>query len=316
MLQDTVPLKKKSSKQKFVAKNKSVRKHIETILVHEESTKFSRDVLKADRFYFVPDDQKKEAEPQKIPLSTLDVIDTQIGCALVDANGREICILIPRATVLLSKGKNNLKNDLHLMKFLTKEKGTARGKNREGKTVKEVSIGVKAARNKHGFITSSLKITKPLTWSRISKYARQTEYVSKEYIQQGLLVGLQEAHKVIGWSTLDTSRIFSALSVSCDYYSPAHVDEDFFFSVFQCVVDDEKSSYEIESPIIQHFCFPSFGKAIAIRNGDVLLFNPTVYHCLSKKESSFMDSNVFVNSFYLKSKIVGLNDNRIEFDNK
>ena len=78
MLQDTVPLKKKSSKQKFVAKNKSVRKHIETILVHEESTKFSRDVLKADCLYFVPDDQKQEAEPQEIPLSTLDVIDTQL----------------------------------------------------------------------------------------------------------------------------------------------------------------------------------------------------------------------------------------------
>ena len=88
-----------------------------------------------------------------------------------------------------------------------------------------------------------------------------------------------------------------------------------FFSVFQCVVDDEKDCYEIESPVIQHFCFPSFGKAIAIRNGDVLLFNPTVYHCLSKKESLFLNLNVFVNSFYLKSKIVGLNDNSIEFDN-
>jgi len=94
--------------------------HIETILVHEESTKFSRDVLKADRFYFVPDDQKQEAEPQEIPLSTLDVIDTQLGCALVDANGREICILIPQTTVLFSKGKKNLKNDLHLMKHKPK----------------------------------------------------------------------------------------------------------------------------------------------------------------------------------------------------
>ena len=74
-----------------------------------------------------------------------------------------------------------------------KEKGTARGKNREGKTLKEVSVGIKAARNKHGFITSSLKITKPLTWNMLSRYARQTEHVAKEYIQQGMLLGLQEA---------------------------------------------------------------------------------------------------------------------------
>ena len=60
-------------------------------------------------------------------------------------------------TVLKSKGKKGLKNDLQLMKVLMKEKGTT-----HGKMVKEVIVGVKAAQNKHSFIT------KPLTWNRLS----------------------------------------------------------------------------------------------------------------------------------------------------
>ena len=130
------------------------------------------------------------------------------------------------------------------------------------------------------------------------------------------MVGHNKAKDLIGWSSLESAKIFNALSVSCNYYSCAHVDLDFFFSVFQVIVDSDDVSYSESGSVVQHFCFPTTGYAVAVQNGDMLLFNPSVYHYLSQKEKSFEGKDVFVNSFYLKSNIVGLHNNEIPFHEK
>ena len=56
----------------------------------------------------------------------------------------------------------------------------------------------------------------------------QTEHIVKEYINEGMRVGLKKAKEMLNWSTLDNSQIYSVFSVSKNYYSPAHTDEDFF----------------------------------------------------------------------------------------
>ena len=56
------------------------------------------------------------------------------------------------------------------MKYLMKEKGTTRGRKREGICEKSEHLGVKAARNKHSFIESSLKTTNKIMWDTLGKY--------------------------------------------------------------------------------------------------------------------------------------------------
>jgi len=251
----------------------------------------------------------------KYTVDDLEIIDTTDGCVLCNENEKEIFILIPRATAILAKEKD-IKKHLHLMKILMKEDGISRGVDTKGVAKKEVAIGLKPNRCGHGYVNSSLKRTHPLVWKTVCKYARQTEHVSKEFIKEGLLVGHNKAKEIIGWSSLESAQIFSALSVSCNYYSPAHVDGDFFFSAFQVIVDTDDVSYNEHCPIVQYFCFPTCGFAVAVRNGDMLLFNPSIFHCLSHKEKSFEGMDVFVNSFYLKSQVVGLHDNSIPFHHK
>ena len=72
----------------------------------------------------------------------------------------------------------------------------------------------------------------------------------------------------------------------------------------------------MDSPIVTRFCFPTYGCAVGVRSGDIILFNPSAPHCCAKKEKQFEKKNVYVNSFYLKTNIIGLNDNRIKFDLK
>ena len=72
-----------------------------------------------------------------------------------------------------------------------------------------------------------------------------------------------------------------------------------FLSTLQVIVDNAENEYKLDSPIVHHFCFLEAGRAVAMRNGDILLFNPTKYHCMSKKEKIVDNNDVYVNSFYL-----------------
>jgi len=67
-----------------------------------------------------------------------------------------------------------------------------------------------------------------------------------------------------------------------------------------------------DAAVAQHFCFPEFGYAIAVRPGDVIIFNPNCYHCISSKNDAYEGIPVHVTSFYLKTAHVGGNDNRRE----
>ena len=58
-----------------------------------------------------------------------------------------------------------------------------------------------------------------------------------------------------------------------------------------------------------YFTFPTLGLAIALRPGDILNFNPQVYHSVS----SLCDpkQNIWCASLYLKNAVVGGNDNSL-----
>ena len=77
------------------------------------------------------------------------------------------------------------------------------------------------------------------------------------------------------------------------------------------VHEDDNSEYKMSSRILTYFCFPSLNKAIALRDGDILIFNPLTIHCCSKKIADIRN-DVHIHSLYLKSKHVSLNDNGIK----
>ena len=120
-------------------------------------------------------------------------------------------------------------------------------------------------------------------------------------------------NNVIPYTLLESngkqSKIWSSLCCSMNYYSYAHVDEDFFLLCVSLVLDNTHNKIA-ENPIVQYFCFPTIGKKVEMRSGDILIFNPTVYHCCSKKHS-YIENNVHIFSMYLKSKYIGKNDNNI-----
>ena len=101
------------------------------------------------------------------------------------------------------------------------------------------------------------------------------------------------------------SKFVAAMASLVDYSAPAHVDDDYLFSIHQLNMDGCIANNEI----VQCFCFPTYGFAIGLRPGDIILFNPHVYHCLSDKSAPYAETHVHATTLYVKTAHVGKNDN-------
>ena len=68
--------------------------------------------------------------------------------------------------------------------------------------------------------------------------------------------------------------------------------------------------------IVVYFCLPTCGKAIGLRPGDILLFNPLFYHAVSKRTKAYENKQAFVVALYLKTAVIGGSDNREKLTRK
>ena len=99
---------------------------------------------------------------------------------------------------------------------------------------------------------------------------------------------------------------------------PLHIDEDMFLSIVHvhCLkdicVDIGINSYEFTSDVVKYFTFEN-GVSVGMRSGDLLVFNPSVPHCVSSCTDKYINESVYCMSHYFKSLVVGRNNNKIAF---
>ena len=118
-------------------------------------------------------------------------------------------------------------------------------------------------------------------------------------------------------------KVWSSIATTTyNYMSPAHTDEDAFMSTLfvSCApkTEDKKDTglYELNQEVAVHFIFPTEGVGVALRPGDVLMFNPIYYHCVSQRSEYYKSDEIFLTSLYLKNKQISGNDNRDELTPK
>ena len=108
---------------------------------------------------------------------------------------------------------------------------------------------------------------------------------------------------------------FGSLASGLNHYLNTHTDEDFFYSVTTVPsaygLREDIDRYQIDVEVCNYFTFPEQGIAVALRPGDILLFNPQYQHCISSRTSIHKTEDVFCLSLYLKSAVVGKNDNSL-----
>ena len=122
---------------------------------------------------------------------------------------------------------------------------------------------------------------------------------SKEEIRSALMKNLNKAHAASkqGLASLGGLLWGGKVFLHC------HGDEDSFYSVLpvQGHPTNYKGYYKMDEDIVCYFCFPAYGICVALRPGDILVFNPQVPHCVSSQRN--VSGHFYVMSLYLKTKV-------------
>jgi hypothetical protein len=151
--------------------------------------------------------------------------------------------------------------------------------------------------------------TLPTEHEEISRMLARMEQCSAKYIQTLDLKALEEAKRLGNYHGFlfpgkkgRESCIWPSIGYGRNVFLPVHTDNDYFLSA-AVMYTNMKTSDEI----MAYFCFPTEGISVALRNGNVLLFNPKIPHCLSSPCKPHLQA--FSLSAYLKSLVVSGNSN-------
>jgi hypothetical protein len=75
-----------------------------------------------------------------------------------------------------------------------------------------------------------------------------------------------------------------------------------------------KELYTNKDDVVVYCCFPTLGVAVPLQPGDFLLLNALIPHCVSSQ--CRQDDSIMCVSMYLKSAVVGMNNNDLLLTNK
>lgn len=214
----------------------------------------------------------------------------------INADGKEVC----NAMAKISRTQNNL----------------MRGKSKSVFSQnKYCCVGSKPRRNEKGVEPGHFKNNghNIHEWDCIVKAVKQCERAFCSYASTEAIGRIREANIVVPWERIKFSEassysnpfIFNGLAFGVNVFLRAHIDHDFTYSVTQVHVND--IVYSINDDVVCYFCFPRLGIAIPMKPGDFLMFNALEYHCVSSR--CIKDMEVYCVSSYLKTSVVGGNDN-------
>jgi hypothetical protein len=67
----------------------------------------------------------------------------------------------------------------------------------------------------------------------------------------------------------------------------------------------------MDADVSNYFVFAEQGIAVAVRPGDILVFDPQYHHCSSSRALEYENDDIFSLSLYLKSAVVGKVANKL-----
>lgn len=227
---------------------------------------------------------------------------------------KDVCCILPR------RETHNIFTPSSFAAFemyekITKATRTARGKKRcPMGTERYMLAGTRSCRSKPGLDNGvTLLETLPIAHKEISRILRNIEHRSARWVDTMKLKYVEESKRLAGYPgfsyrgrkvRIKESSLWPSIACGRNTYLPLHTDPDYMLSA---VTVCGHHSVDVDTTL-QFFCFPTVGVSVALRHGDILLFNPSVPHCISTRTSTSADCFAF--SAYLKSLVVSGNSNK------
>jgi hypothetical protein len=128
---------------------------------------------------------------------------------------------------------------------------------------------------------------------------------------------LHHAKKVVPFKTMSdtsngshsSSKYYGGIDIGTIVFLFCHANADFTMSISQIFPNGE-SKYHLNDDVVVYFFFPKLGVAVPLRPGDYLMFNALIPHAISSRYK--FDNEIMCVWMYLKTAIVGLNNNNLE----
>jgi hypothetical protein len=192
-----------------------------------------------------------------------------------------------------------------------------------GRPVMYTSVGVQVSRNSPEVLNCNafLQNLPKRQWTILMKLMRKAEDCFERLADSEVISHINHAKLVVPFKTMKSP--FSSTESSLNYYGGlafgsnvflrCHTDEDFIMSMVNVHLKGMRQ-YSTSDPIVVYFCFPTLGVAVPLRPGNFLLFNPLIPHCVSSRCRHF--DKIMIVSMYLKSAVVGMNNNQLPLNSK
>jgi hypothetical protein len=255
--------------------------------------------------------------------SDLLVIDTVHGFKFpFSPSEQDDIILVRRAEALAHDNSDNhaqLLDSLKVLSNSTHNKGVVRGKKRivafqEGSNCKYLTPGICPLRAAPGTSVRALFDLDCHQHDALFRYVRKCEKLAMNSMSLQTTRGFNAAKQLFPFPTFpgrgnhsSSCHAFSSIATALNVCLNSHTDDDSFYGVVTNLDADTLKSPQVDDDVTLYFTFPTLGLAIALRPGDILVFNPAVYHSVSSRRDP--KKNIWCTSLYTKNAVVGGNDN-------
>jgi hypothetical protein len=145
-------------------------------------------------------------------------------------------------------------------------------------------------------------------WDVIHNDLRRSEYAFDRYMDTEVIRHITAAKKRVNYRTMDPSPLSSGVK-SARIYNGMGFGINVYLGITMSIVQAHigECHYTASDSSVCYFCFPRIGTAVALCPRDFLIFNPQEPHSISSRCNP--EDDVYCILSYLKTAIVGLNDN-------
>jgi len=321
-------------------KEKKQRHHLEHVVVPSKYPKCTIEEVN-DSIVFAdggdianPRIQPKPNNPKDKPVTILQICngdlyvpknhmnDPEKGLTIfVEGGGNKPFILVPRFHALKRNAlHNNMEKSVLLFEaFEEVEKvntSEERGSEKEimlDEGRRHICVGSKvyrAAKGVNEYHHSMAKIDEKYQ-EIIYRYIKGVEQSFNEWVDTDIVRQVHDAMQLVSAKAfaipkIGKTQIYSAFASGMNAYLNAHTDSDFTLGAVSL---HTKHSYQYDDGILGYFVFPLRSLAVPLRQGDLLFFDSKEPHMLSSRCKN--EDNIYAVSLYLKSNIMGLNNNSL-----
>lgn len=239
-----------------------------------------------------------DSMPNKAPIS---MDNPEKGVWMQGKDGTFLCVRVPKRKADELGSVHQKWRDTIKKAFAVKD-DIDRGQDCNGSADRYVIFGyrkIPLGRNvgKYAFKSNCTKKDKEEIDHGVKTMVEDIECIARTFIHPDDLEKLGALRRACSLPSMTQENLSTQFSVGRDYWSPIHVNNDYFWTVLSVL---DSNYVKEDSRVVHRFVFPEYGAAVPLSPGDILIFNPSVLHGCTN--STIPGSLIF--SAYVSSKTV------------